>query len=120
MFRPVINTYHCSCSIIVISNIDQSADLQKPTARLVIVVQEAYDLQLPTTIPTQRNRKHAFADPYCQITVNSVSFRTPCIKRTNQPKWNTTMEFILYNILEDTIHINLFDHQFFSPNGKSC
>jgi len=94
---------------------DQSADLQKPIARLIIVVQEAYDLQLPTT-PSQRNRKHAFADPYCQITVNSVSLRTPCIKRTNQPKWNTTMEFILYNILEDSIHINLFDHQFFSPN----
>lgn len=39
------------------------------------------------------------------------------MKRTVNPKWNSPMQFLLYNLLEDTIHINLYDNEFFSPNG---
>ena len=56
-------------------------------------------------------------DPYCEITVGSVTLKTPFIKRTNKPKWNTPMQFLLYNLAEDTIHINIFDNEYFSPNG---
>ena len=96
---------------------DQTVDVQKPTARLNIVVQEAFDLQLPMA-PAQQRRKHAFLDSYCQITINSITLKTQCAKRTNQPKWDVSMDFTLYNLLEDTIHINLFNYQCFSPNGK--
>jgi hypothetical protein len=27
------------------------------------------------------------------------------------------MQFLLYDLAEDIIHINIFDHEFFSPNG---
>jgi hypothetical protein len=27
------------------------------------------------------------------------------------------MQFVLYNLVEDFIHINVFDNEFFSPNG---
>jgi len=27
------------------------------------------------------------------------------------------MQFLLYNLIEDIIHINIFDHEYFSPNG---
>jgi hypothetical protein len=28
------------------------------------------------------------------------------------------MQFLLYNLLEDVIHINIFDNEYFSPNGS--
>ena len=27
------------------------------------------------------------------------------------------MQFLVYNLQDDIIHINVFDHEFFSPNG---
>lgn len=58
-------------------------------------------------------------DPYCEITVGSLALRTPFIKRTINPKWNAPMQFLLYDFHEDLIHISIFDHEFFSPNGSS-
>lgn len=95
---------------------ESTSDTRKPVARLVIVVQEAFDLPLTTTGAEQR-RKHLFIDPYCEITINGTTQRTSFAKRTNQPRWNSPMEFVLYDLKEDIIHVNLFDHQFFSPNG---
>ena len=56
-------------------------------------------------------------NPYCEITVGSLTLKTPFIKRTNNPKWNISIQFLLYNLMEDNIHINIFDNKFFSPNG---
>jgi Ca2+-dependent lipid-binding protein len=56
-------------------------------------------------------------NPYCEITVGSLTLKTPFIKRTHNPKWNESMQFLLYNLAEDIIHINVFDHELFSPNG---
>jgi Ca2+-dependent lipid-binding protein len=60
-------------------------------------------------------------DPYCEITVGSLTLKTPFVKRTIKPKWNAPMQFLLYNLVEDVIHINIFDNEYFSPNGLiSC
>lgn len=56
-------------------------------------------------------------DPYCEITIGPLTLKTPFIKRTINPKWNAPMQFLLYNLVEDLIHINIFDNEFFSPNG---
>ncbi len=56
-------------------------------------------------------------DPYCEITVGSLTLKTPFIKRTTKPKWNAPMQFLLYNLIEDVIQINVFDNEYFSPNG---
>ncbi|CAF3921584.1 unnamed protein product, partial [Rotaria sp. Silwood1] len=55
-------------------------------------------------------------NPYCEITVGSLTLKTPFMKRTNNPKWNTSMQFSLYDFAKDIIHINIFDNEFFSPN----
>lgn len=49
--------------------------------------------------------------------MGSLTLKTPFIKRTIKPKWNAPMQFLLYNIVEDVIHINIFDNEYFSPNG---
>ena len=56
-------------------------------------------------------------NPYCQINVGSTTSRTPFIKRANRPKWNHSMQFLLYNLTDDRIQIDIIDHEFFSPDG---
>lgn len=56
-------------------------------------------------------------NPFCEITVDSLTLKTPFIKRTINPKWNVSMQFPLFDLAEDIIHINIFDNKFFSPNG---
>jgi Ca2+-dependent lipid-binding protein len=58
-------------------------------------------------------------DPYCEITVGTVTLRTPFVQRSVKPIWNAPMQFLLYDFHEDLIHIHVFDHEYFSPNGKS-
>lgn len=56
-------------------------------------------------------------NPYCEITVGTLTLKTPYAKGTNNPKWNTSMEFLIYDMVDDVIHVNIFDNEFFSPNG---
>ncbi|CAF3610041.1 unnamed protein product [Rotaria socialis] len=81
-------------------------------ARLILIAVEARDL-IPSTTSTERHRS---LNPFCEITVGSLTLRTPVMIRTNNPKWNATMEFALYDLVEDIIHINIFDNEVFSPN----
>ena len=110
-------------------------DSKPAVAQLTLVVQEAHDLILLTeTVARHRwyNKKRKciqvlqfnlfvtfivdVLNPYCEVTVGLLTLKTPFIKRTNNPKWNSTMEFLLYNLVEDIIHINIFDNEF-SPDG---
>ncbi|CAF3438151.1 unnamed protein product [Rotaria socialis] len=91
---------------------DSKRDSRAAVARLLLVVQEAYDL-VPSTTTRERHRS---LDPYCEITVGSLTLKTPFLKRTVNPKWNAPMQFLLYNLNEDVIHINIFDNEYFSPN----
>ena len=87
---------------------------------------------MPSNATLERHREYRFrewnknkifnfssgsVDPYCEITVGSLTLKTPFIKRSIKPKWNAPMQFLLYNLLEDIIHVNVFDHEYFSPNG---
>ena len=49
---------------------------------------------------------------YCEVTVGSLTLKTPFIKPTNNPKWNTAIQFLLYDLVEDIIHINIFNNEF--------
>ncbi|CAF4397703.1 unnamed protein product, partial [Adineta steineri] len=51
-----------------------------------------------------------------EITIGSLSSRTPSVKGTANPKWNVPMQFFIYDLVEDIIHINLFDNKYFSPD----
>lgn len=110
--------------------------MKNPVARLLIVVQEAQDL-MPIGATRDRHRSFFFPnrkstdrifvflrlqgsiDPYCEVTVGPATLRTSFIKRTVKPKWNTPMQFLLYNFPKDLMTINVFDHEYFSPNGKN-
>ncbi|CAF3803002.1 unnamed protein product, partial [Rotaria sp. Silwood1] len=91
---------------------DNKRNLKAAAARLLLVVQEAQDL-MPSSTTLERHRS---VDPYCEITVCSLTLKTPFIKRTVNPKWNAPMQFLLYNLNEDIIYINIFDNEYFSPN----
>lgn len=104
-----------------------------PVARLLLVVQEAHDIMpSQTTLERHRNLNISLSfslfqilniffsgsiDPYCEITIGSLTLKTPFIKKSIKPKWNAPMQFLLYDFVDDIIHINLFDNEFFSPNG---
>ncbi|CAF4225977.1 unnamed protein product [Rotaria sp. Silwood2] len=91
---------------------DNKRNSRAAVARLLLVVQEALDL-MPSSRTLERHRS---VDPYCEITVCSLTLKTPFVKRTVNPKWNAPMQFLLYNLNEDIIHINIFDNEYFSPN----
>lgn len=81
-------------------------------AYLNLIVQEA-TITLPPSPPSARHRA---LNPYCEICVCNVTLKTPVLKRITNPKWNTPMQFALTDLHQNTIHINLFDHEFFSPD----
>ncbi|CAF1464097.1 unnamed protein product [Adineta steineri] len=81
-------------------------------ARLILVVQEAHDV-VPSIPTLERART---LKSYCEITIGSLSSRTPSAKGTANPKWNVPMQFFIYDLVEDIIHINLFDNKYFSPD----
>ncbi|CAF1543692.1 unnamed protein product, partial [Rotaria sp. Silwood1] len=87
-------------------------DSQAAVVHLVLVIIEARDLISPTTTV----ERHRSLNSYCEITVGSLTLKTPFMKRTNNPKWNTSIQFSLYDFAKDIIHINIFDNEFFSPN----
>ncbi|CAF4867511.1 unnamed protein product, partial [Rotaria sp. Silwood1] len=94
------------------SQINHEHDSQAAVAHLVLVIIEARDLISPTTTV----ERHRSLNPYCEITIGSLTLKTPFMKRTNNPKWNTSIQFSLYDVAKDIIHINIFDNEFFSPN----
>ncbi|CAF3702037.1 unnamed protein product [Rotaria sp. Silwood1] len=86
-------------------------DSQDVVAHLTLVVLKARDLIPPMTTP---ERFVSFLNLYCEITIGSLTLKTPFMKRTNNPKWNTSIQFSLHNITEDIIYINIFHNNFFS------
>lgn len=111
--------------------LDDKRNSKEAVARLLLVVQEAFDI---TPSPSTQDRHRTYSprlsdknsnglrasgsvDPYCEITVGALTLKTPFLKRTTRPKWNAPMQFLLYNLVEDVVHINIFDNEFFSPNG---
>ncbi|CAF5137304.1 unnamed protein product, partial [Rotaria sp. Silwood1] len=46
----------------------------------------------PMTTP----ERYRFLNLYCEITIGSLTLKTPFMKRTNNPKWNTSIQFSLH------------------------
>ncbi|CAF5049150.1 unnamed protein product, partial [Rotaria sp. Silwood1] len=85
-------------SLLTVTNHEH--DSQAAVAHFVLVILEARDLISPTTTV----ERHRSLNPYCEITVGSLTLKTPFMKRTNNPKWNTSIQFSLYDFAKDIIH----------------
>lgn len=114
---------------------DDTTHSRSISASIIFIVHAAFDL-VPDSKHLNRHRKtfirytlfisfKNFAHilgalyPYCEISVNSLIFRTPYFKCNNSVQWHSEFNFTLTNIVDDVIHINIFDHEYFSPNRKS-
>ncbi|CAF5161728.1 unnamed protein product, partial [Rotaria sp. Silwood1] len=64
-------------------------DSQAAVQHFVLVILEARDLISPTTTV----ERHRSLNPYCEITVGSLTLKTLFMKRTNNPRWNTSIRF---------------------------
>ncbi len=42
-------------------------------------------------------------------------FNTPVIESSN-PKWNTSMQFQIYDLNKDILNVAVYDRKFYSPN----
>eukprot|EP00058_Branchiostoma_floridae_P005138 XP_002590626.1 hypothetical protein BRAFLDRAFT_83720 [Branchiostoma floridae] len=76
--------------------------------RLLVVIQEGHRLQ-----PCNSNGR---SDPYCEVSMGVQEHKTKVIPGTLNPKWNSSMQFFVYDIEQDVLCITVFDRDFFSPN----
>ncbi|UJR27176.1 hypothetical protein I4U23_008472 [Adineta vaga] len=93
---------------------DNEYETKPAIARLILVVQEAHNLM--PSIPTLE--RFRIVNPFCEITVGALTLKTPYVKRSANPKWNIPMQFLLHNLVEDIIHINLYDNKYFSADDN--
>nr|XP_006811485.1 PREDICTED: intersectin-2-like [Saccoglossus kowalevskii] len=80
----------------------------KGVGRLFVTILEGADLK-----PVDRN---GLADPYCEVSMGVQEHKTKIIPNTLNPKWMSSMQFIVQNIDQDVLCITVFDRDLFSPN----
>lgn len=50
--------------------------------------------------------------------MGSQEERTPVVPGTNCPMWDTSMQFLVKDLHEDTLCITVFDKGYYTPDGK--
>lgn len=50
--------------------------------------------------------------------MGSQEERTPVVLGTNCPLWDTSMQFLVKDLHEDTLCITVFDKGYYTPDGK--
>ncbi|XP_077977214.1 intersectin-1-like isoform X2 [Glandiceps talaboti] len=84
------------------------AQRSQGVGRLLVVILEGADLK-----PVDRN---GLADPYCEVSMGVQEHKTKIIQNCLNPKWNSSMQFIVRDPDQDVLCITVFDRDFFSPN----
>ena len=57
------------------------------------------------------------SDPYCEVSMGSQEHKTRVVNNTLNPKWNSSMQFIVRDVEQDTLCITVYDRDLYSPNG---
>ncbi|XP_066583007.1 intersectin-1 [Prorops nasuta] len=78
-----------------------------PQACLRLVIVEAEELVINT-----KGKCNAF----CQVSMGSQEERTSVSSATDCPVWDTSMQFQVKDLLEDTLCITVFDKGYYSPD----
>ncbi|XP_076478469.1 dynamin associated protein 160 isoform X8 [Bombus vancouverensis nearcticus] len=74
--------------------------------RILVTVLEGFNLK---TIPGKCNT-------FCKVSMGSQEERTGVISGTDCPLWDTSMQFQVKDLLEDTLCITVFDKGYYSPD----
>lgn len=56
---------------------------------------------------------------FCKVSMGSQEERTSVVSGSNCPLWDTSMQFQVKDLLEDTLCITVFDKGYYSPDGKT-
>lgn len=57
---------------------------------------------------------------FCKVSMGSQEERTSVVSGTDCPLWDTSMQFQVKDLLEDTLCITVFDKGYYSPDGIFC
>ncbi|XP_035731280.1 intersectin-1-like isoform X5 [Vespa mandarinia] len=66
-----------------------------------------------TRLQRQRSRK---CNTFCKVSMGSQEERTSVVSGTDCPLWDTSMQFQVKDLLEDTLCITVFDKGYYSPD----
>ncbi|XP_076392418.1 dynamin associated protein 160 isoform X5 [Megachile rotundata] len=77
-----------------------------PQGRLQLVVVEAEDIMI----------KKGKCNTFCKVSMGSQEERTGVVSGTDCPMWDTSMQFQVKDLLEDTLCITVFDKGYYSPD----
>jgi intersectin len=77
-----------------------------------LVVIEGQDLN----IDLNDEEKFAIKRAFCEVKISGQKFATHCIENTQNPKWNTAMQFQIYDLNKEILTLNLYDKKLFTPN----
>lgn len=55
---------------------------------------------------------------FCKVSMGSQEQRTGIVSGTDCPLWDTSMQFQVKDLHEDTLCITVFDKGYYSPDGK--
>ena len=75
---------------------------------LQVVIERANDLLAADS--------NGMSDPYCVITVGDVSQKTTICRKTLNPKWSETFDFVVVNVLREKLKISVKDWDMFSSD----
>ena len=77
---------------------------------------EAQDLNVPdTSLSSIPSSSHHEKNIFCEATMSQQKFSTHSIDSPN-PKWNTSMQFQIYDLNKDFLSVVIYDRKTFSPN----
>ncbi|XP_043682777.1 intersectin-1 isoform X2 [Vespula pensylvanica] len=78
-----------------------------PQGYLRLVVVEAEELII---------KKRGKCNTFCKVSMGSQEERTSVVSGTDCPLWDTSMQFQVKDLLEDTLCITVFDKGYYSPD----
>ena len=68
-----------------------------------------------STLALCHHMLNIFQGVFCEATMGVQKFSTHSIDSSN-PKWNTSMQFQIYDLNKDVLSIGVYDRKFYCPN----
>jgi Ca2+-dependent lipid-binding protein len=57
-----------------------------------------------------------YEDSLCEARMGSQKYMTHTVETSLNPKWNTSMQFLIFDFQKDILNITVYDRKIFSPN----